>query len=232
MKKTPIIAANICIMIVIMILVALYSGYESRDAFQRQVEHFENTTVTMERVTENYLEGEQRICDVWAKMLSDGTTSMDEAAALVRKSDVLPYTSAHFVYLDALKGLSTHPRQGTTDDYTVSYEKVDILNDTDWISDIGESINLSRAYTNPIDGEQSLAFCNKITLRDPDSGAPRDAVLLRVIPVSQLEQKWISPQAAFENADMAMIDAHGDYILKSSAFKNSNFKRAISVSGF
>ena len=58
---------------------------------------------------------------------------MDEAVDPVRKSDVLPYTSAHVVYLDTLKGLSTHPRQGTTDDYSVSYEKVDILNDTDWI---------------------------------------------------------------------------------------------------
>ena len=187
------------------------------------IEHFENTTVTMERVTENYLEGEQRVCDVWAKMLDGGTVSMDEAVDLVRKSDVLPYTSAHVVYLDTLKGLSTHPLQGTTDDYSVSYEKVDILNDTDWISDIGQSINLSRAYTNPVDGEQSLAFCNKITLRDPETGAARDAVFLRVIPVSQLEQKWVFPQAEFENADVAMIDGDGDYILKDSTFKNSNF---------
>ena len=223
MKKALIVAVNICIMAAIMIFVVLYSGHESRVAFQRQVEHFENTTITMERVTENYLEGEQRICDVWAKMLTDETMSMDEAVALIRESEVLPYTSAHLVYLDTLDGLSTHPRQGTTDDYAVSYKKVDILNDTDWISDIGESINLSRAYTNPVDGEQSLAFCDKITLRDPDSELPREAVLLRVIPVSQLEQKWIFPQAAFENADMAMIDADGDYILKGSAFKNSNF---------
>lgn len=223
MKKALIVAVNICIMTAIMIFVVLYSGFESRDAFQRQVEHFENTTVTLERVTENYLEGEQRICDVWAKMLTDGTVSMDEAASQIRESDVLPYTSAHLVYLDTLEGLSTHPRQGTASDYSVSYGKVDILDDADWISDIGESINLSRAFTNPIDGEQSLAFCNKVTLRDPESGAPRDAVLLRVIPVSQLEQKWIFPQAEFENADLAMIDANGDYILKGPSFKNSNF---------
>ena len=223
MKKALIVAVNICIMIAIMVFVVLYSSLESRDAFQRQVEHFENTTVTMERVTENYLEGEQRICDVWAKMLTDGTVTMDEAVALIRESSVLPYTSAHIVYVDTLKGLSTHPRQGTTDDYAVSYGKVNILDDTDWISGIGESINLSRAYTNPIDGEQSLAFCNKISLRDPNSVTPRDAVLLRVIPVSQLEQKWIFPQAEFENADLAMIDSDGDYILKGSTFKNSNF---------
>ena len=223
MKKSLIVVVNICIMAVIMVVAVMYSTSESSNAFQRQVEHFENATVTMERVTENYLEGEQRICDVWAQMLGDGTMSMDEAADLIRESDALPYTSAHFVYLDTLEGLSTQPRQGTADDYTVSYKKVGILDDTDWISGTGESINLSRAYTDPVDGEQSLAFCNRIKLRDPDSGAPRDAVLLRVIPVSQLEQKWIFPQAAFENADLAMIDADGDYIIKGSSFKNSNF---------
>ena len=33
-----------------------------------------------------------------------------------------------------------------------------------WIDEIGESINITRAYTNPMNGEQSLAFCNKVTL--------------------------------------------------------------------
>ena len=137
MQRALIVAVNICIMVAIMVFVVLYSNFESQDAFQRQVEHFENTTVSMERVTENYLEGEQRICDAWAKMFTDGTTSVDEAVALVRESEVLPYASEHFVYLDTLKGLSTHPRQGTTDDYAVSYEKVNILDDTSWISEIG-----------------------------------------------------------------------------------------------
>ena len=86
MQRALIVAVNICIMVAIMVFVVLYSNFESQDAFQRQVEHFENTTVTMERVTENYLEGEQRICDVWAKMLADGTASMDEAVALIRQA--------------------------------------------------------------------------------------------------------------------------------------------------
>ena len=40
------------------------SRFESRDAYQRQIDCFENTTVAMERVTEYYSEEEQRICDV------------------------------------------------------------------------------------------------------------------------------------------------------------------------
>ena len=60
MKRSMIVIVNALIMAAILIFVVLYSGAESRNAYQRQIEQFENTTVTMERVTDNYLEGEQR----------------------------------------------------------------------------------------------------------------------------------------------------------------------------
>ena len=223
MKKSLIVVVNAIIMIAILLFVVLYSNYESENVYQRQIENFENTTVTIERVTENYLEGEQRICDVWALYINSKAMSIEEAADYIATSNALPNTSAHLVYLDTLTGISTNPRQGSPDDHSVSYVRLDILNDTSWIYDIGESVNISRAYTNPVNGEQSLAFCNKITLFDASSGTFRDAVLLRVVPVSELEQKWVLPQAEFENADICMIDANGDYIIKGSSFKNSSF---------
>ena len=223
MKKSWIIVVNVVIMIAIFTFVVLYSGFESRDTYQRQIEHFENTTITMEHVTENYLEGEQRICDVWARYINSKTMSMEEAADFIRISHVLPNASAHLIYSDTLAGLSTRARQGTSDDYTVSYERLDLFIDIDWISDIGESINVSRAYTNPINGEQSIAFCNRILLRDSATNAMREAILLRVLPVSELEQKWVFPQEEFEGAELSVIDAEGDYIIKGQSFKNSNF---------
>ena len=223
MKKSWIIIVNVVIMIAILTFVVLYSGFESRETYQRQIEHFENTTITMEYVTENYLEGEQRICDVWARYINSKTMSMEEAADFIRISHVLPNASAHLIYSDTLTGLSTRARQGTADDYTVSYERLDLLIDIDWISDIGESINISRAYTNPINGEQSIAFCNRVLLRDSATNAMREAILLRVLPVSELEQKWVFPQEEFEGAELSMIDAEGDYIIKGQSFKNSNF---------
>ena len=52
MKKSWIIIVNVVIMIAILTFVVLYSGFESRETYQRQIEHFENTTITMEYVTE------------------------------------------------------------------------------------------------------------------------------------------------------------------------------------
>ena len=223
MKNSIIIIINVIIMAAILTFVVLYSGYENQSSYRRQIEHFENTTVTMEQVTENYLEGEQRVCDVWAQYINNNAMTMEEAAAYIRESHVLENTSAHLIALDTLTGISTRPKLGTVDDFNVSYEKLNILSNVDWIDEIGCSTNITRAYTNPMNGEQSLAFCNKIDIYDAEESTFKDAVLLRVIPISSLEQKWVFPQSELVNAELSMIDMSGDYILKGSSFKNSSF---------
>ena len=223
MKKTWVILVNVFIMLAMLVFVVLYSNFENRNTTQRQIEHFENTTITMEHVTENYLEGEQRICDVWARYINSRDMTIEDAVSFIRISHVQPDASAHIVYLDTLSGLSTRARQDASDDDSVSYGRMELLNDVSWIRDIGESVNISRAYTNPLNGEQSIAFCNFIKLHDPETGNPRDAILLRVLPISKLEQKWVFPQEEFENAELSIIDENGDYIIKGHSFKNSSF---------
>ena len=48
MKKILISIVNVVIIAAILIFVVIYSNYESRDSYLRQIEHFEDTTVTME----------------------------------------------------------------------------------------------------------------------------------------------------------------------------------------
>ena len=223
MKKTWITIVNVFIMIAMLTIVVLYSNNENRVTTLRQIEHFENTTISMEHVTENYLEGEQRICDVWARYINSENMTIEDAVSFIRISHVLPNASAHIVYTDTLSGLSTRTRQDGSGDDAVSYARIGLLNDVSWISDIGESINISRSYTNPINGEQSIAFCNYITLHDPETGTLREAILLRVLPLAELEQKWVFPQEEFESVELSMIDADGDYIIKGHSFKNSSF---------
>ena len=102
MKKTFIILVNVIIMAAVLVFVVLYSEYESRVSYRRRIEHFKDTTVTMEQVTENYMEGEQRICDVWARYINNSSMTMEEAAAYIRASHVLENTSAHVIALDTL----------------------------------------------------------------------------------------------------------------------------------
>ncbi len=221
MKKTWIIIVNVMIMFAMLLFVILYSNFEAEETQKRQIEHFENTTITMEHVTENYLEGEQRICDVWARYINENDMTMDEAISFIRVSHVLPNASAHIVYLDTLKGLSTRAKNNESSDYSVSYERMELLNDLSWIHNIGTSINISRAYTNPVNGEQSIAFCNLINLYE--NSQTKEAILLRVLPISELMDKWVFPQEEFENTELSIIDADGDYIIKGYSYKNSSF---------
>ena len=88
MKKTWIIIVNILIMIALLSFVVFYSDYTNKETIQRQIEHFENTAITMEHVTENYLEGEQRICDVWARYINSKDMTIEEAVSFIRISHV------------------------------------------------------------------------------------------------------------------------------------------------
>ena len=221
MNKKWIAVVNIVLMLSIVGFVVLYSSYESRDVYRHQVENFEHTTLTMERVTENYLEGEQRICDVWAHFINARHMTLEQAAAFIRESHVLTNTSAHLLYQDTLTGLSTRANPQSPNSFAVSYANYTLFNDIRWIHNVGEAINVTRAFTNPINGEQSMAFCNRISVTE--DGKQRDALLLRVVPVEEMEQKWVFPQEKFESAELSMIDVEGNYIIRGRAFKNTNF---------
>ena len=66
----------------------------------------------------------------------------EEAAEYIRSSHVLTNTSAHLIAIDTLSGLSTRPKLGTDDEYDVSYQRMDLLGNMEWIDEIGESINI------------------------------------------------------------------------------------------
>ena len=194
LKRSWIVMANIALMIAMLVFIELYSNYQKRENFRYQVEHFVNSTIAMERVTGNYLEGEQGICDNWAQYISSREMTLEEAAEYVRATHVNPTISAHLIDTETLDGFSTRPKLNTADDYAVSYKRLGLLGDGSWIADLGTAINVSRTYTNPLNGEQSLAFCNRITVRDAESGEKRQAYLLRIVPTSDLKAKWVFPQ--------------------------------------
>ena len=222
MKRIWIVIVNVLIMASMLVFVFVYSSVETKNRTKAQIEHFENTTITMEHVTENYLEGEQRLCDVWAHYINSENMTIDEAVDFIRISHVLPNASAHLVFLDTLSGFSTRdPNGDIADNVPVSYKNIGILDDISWIHETGTSISVSRAYTNPVNSEQSIAFCNRITLHD--GGENKEAVLLRLLPVSELKTKWVFPKEEFEDAELSIIDADGDYIIKGDSFKNSSF---------
>ena len=223
LKTSWIVMVNVALMGAILAFVTLYSSHERKENYQTQVEHFVNTTIAMERVTGNYLEGEQGICDNWAQYINSQDLTLEEAAAYVRATHVNATTSAHLIDTETLTGYSTRPKPNTADDYEVSYSRVDLLGDGTWIAELGAAVNITRTYTNPINGEQSLAFCNRITVRDAESGEKKQAYLLRIVPTSNLEEKWVFPQEEYEGETFSIIDTESSYVIRGRSFKNASF---------
>ncbi len=221
MKKIWIGIVNILIMLLIVVSVIIYVNIDHAKVYEKEVKTFESTAIRMNNMTENYLKSEQDICDNWANYINSKSLSIDESLDFIVTSKKSPSASAHIIYKDTLTGLSSNASVRDSSNFTVSYSQIGIFDSKDWISESSDSINVSRAYTNPINAVQSMAFLRSVKVNE--SGTLKDAYLLRVIPVSIIKDKWATTQEGAENINLCLIDKEGNYIIRDTAYKNSNF---------
>ena len=227
MKKFWIAAANIIVMVAIILFVSVYIGYQRQSLVKEHIEELEKVTQAMEQVTGNYLSGEQKICDVWAHYINAKGMTAQEAADYVGTSHVLKHAAAHILYLDdgSFSGLSTRPSPLDPEDYSVSYKSNsyrDIFAQAAELGAPGDSTNITRSFTNPQNGTRSIAFLNRLKLRG-ENGEMRDGLIMRIVPVSTLSDKWVYPQDEYASTELAVIDESGNYILNGRSYTNNNF---------
>ncbi|MBQ1527092.1 MAG: hypothetical protein IIZ75_08160, partial [Lachnospiraceae bacterium] len=74
-----------------------------------------------------------------------------------------------------------------------------------------------------MNGVQSIAFFNYVTVLDTESGGLKDELLMRVVPLSSLEQKLVFLKGEYENVEISIVDREGNYVVHGKSFKNSNF---------
>jgi signal transduction histidine kinase/CheY-like chemotaxis protein len=206
-------------------------------------ENFMNMSIGMEQVTTNYLEGEQRLCDSWAACINSRKMNMNEAMSYLKVAQRIQNISAHIIRLDSFTGYSNKPKIDNPNEFTVSYQEIDIFSSLNELLGQQNQVRVTRSYTNPMNGIQSIAFCDLLELRVDESEPANNknsaasesstskskspkfekAVLMRVIPVEMLASKWVFPSEKYNDAQISMIDSEGNYILKGKSFKNSNF---------
>ncbi|MBR6325855.1 MAG: response regulator, partial [Lachnospiraceae bacterium] len=58
---------------------------------------------------------------------------------------------------------------------------------------------------------------------DKEGGELKDGLLMRVVPLSRLEQKLVFLKGEYENVEISLVDAEGNYVVHGKSFKNSNF---------
>ena len=226
-KRAWIIAVNSLIILSVIAFVAAYAGKYNRDYIASRVKAFEDRTFAEEQITANYLRGEQQLCDSWAAYIRTHSLSMDEAVSFVRGSLSQNGVTAAVLYADTpeMDGLSASPKNGTTNDFSVSYQQIHLFpeNGIGTAEEVlpDKRINITRTYTNPINGIQSIAFYDRVPLTE--GGRERQALLLRIVPTYILEEQWVFPKEEYPNAEVSLIDAEGNYIIRGKSFKNTNF---------
>jgi len=219
MKTLRIVGVNVLIVLIVAAAVITYADIQMRMAEEAAVSAFENTANTMEEIVSNYLRDAQSTCSSWANYINANSMTMEEAVEFVRQSTTAPEESAHVIWWDSLTGFSTEAAVSDQSNYEVSYAdfKKDIFEDME----DNEEVHLTRRYTNPMNGRSVLAFGHFVMLKD-SGGENREALLLRVLTVSYLETQWAFA-TGYKNAQVALMEKNGTYVLQPSVMKNSNF---------
>ena len=230
MKKALVIIPNLLIIGFILVFIVRYANFRVEESNRYALADYEKMTVTVKEIITNYLEDEQHLCDIWSNYVNrsaEAGTPMtaEEAISYIRKAKISPEITGHLIFLDDpdLSGISTTETPGTPGDYSVSYKNISIFDNLDSVSDVDGVVNLTRAYTNPVNGIQSIAFMNYVQVLDPDTESLRTGLLMRVVPLSLLEQKLVFLKGEYENVEISLIDRDGNYLIHGESLKNSNF---------
>ena len=229
MKRGLIITINLLIMGFILFIITSYANTKAEESYENGIIAFEKMTMTTNQIIANYLEDEQHLCDIWANYINrsaqDGTPmTAEEAVSFIRKAKTTQEIDGHLINPDSpdRAGVSTAAKVSDPDDYSVSYKNIDIFDNIDSVDDSNDAVNLTRAYTNPMNGVQSIAFYNYVTVLDAESGELNDELLMRVVPLSSLEQKLVFLKGEYENVEISLVDREGNYVVHGKSFKNSN----------
>lgn len=230
MKRTLISIVDLLIIVLILFFIVQYSKTKMRESNERVVEDFEKMTITAEQIIMNYLEDEQHLCDIWANYINRSAETGspmtgEEAISYIRKAKISSSIYGHLIFLDktSQSGISTNASSKDANDYSVSYRNLNIFDNIDEISREVGKVNLTRAYTNPQNGVQSMAFLNYVKVLDESDGQLSEAILMRVEPVSILEDKLVFLKGEYENVEISLINKEGEYLVHGKSLKNSNF---------
>ena len=229
MKKSYIIIINILIVGLILFFIVKYANDRATESNRASIASFEKMTTTTEQIIANYLEDEQHLCDIWSNYINRSAEAgtpmtIEESISFIRKAKISPEISGHLIYIDdgSMSGISTNASATDPSDYSVRYSHIHIFENLE-ISNAEGEVNLTRAYTNPLNGVQSIAFLNYVKVLDRETDKLRDGLLIRVVPVSRLEQKLVFLKGEYEKVEISLIDWDGDYLIHGKSLKNSNF---------
>ncbi len=217
-----IIAVNV---IIAATVIAASIGYFSRqveERYEAAEKNFSSTISTMSQVAYGYLHAEQTFCDNWATYINTRKMDIDTSIDFVANVNTDKRVTACIIKYDTLEGFCAEESysdvisyEGVRDAVMPAFEKARTCRLEN------SHLHITRPFVNPVNGITSLGFCHDIDLVDED-GNTEEAVLIRLLPVSEFQGKWKFP-TSYDRARVALIDGAGEFIVNFESVKNTNF---------
>jgi len=153
---------------------------------------------------------------------------MEKAANFVLNVNTDSRILSYLVYYDTMEG------------YVVDIDNIDTINIKGLENKVNDAfekaktchmenshLHITSPFEDPYTGVLSVGFCHNIRLTGK-SGNDESAVLMRVMPISELQGQWPFP-TGYEEAKLALIDGEGEFIVKFEGVEQASFFDYIST---
>lgn len=214
-----IIAVNVIVTTVVIFMSVRYSLTQNDARYTDKEQSFSSTLDTMGQVAYGYLHNEQVFCDNWATYLN---TSIDKPT-LQRainfvgniNTDTARVTS-HFIRYDTLQGYYAKKTEDGVESVPVDYSAIEdrvteAFREAETCDKTKSHLHITSPFKNPVDNVMCIGFCHNVDVVN-ELGDPDPVVLVRLLPVSELNGQWTFP-TSFNKAKLALINGSGDFII-------------------
>lgn len=207
----------------------IYSKNVQDNQQNNNLTNFITNIESLKQVSQNYINNEINSVNNWSNYISIENKNLDNALDYLRKINTNKKRYAHIIDMDNFKAYSSFYPKG--EEKITIYEKYFYDNITEYehsfknnmlkIFNEQSSLTVLGKYAIPeTSGGQALSVGKRVTIKT-DNGN-KDYLLLRVIPIDEIQNNWIFP-TAYKSAEVGIITRKGDYVIQSSSMKSMSF---------
>lgn len=207
----------------------IYSKNVQDNQQNNNLTNFITNIESLKKVSQNYINNEINSVNNWSNYISIENKNLDNALDYLRKINTNKKRYAHIIDMDNFEAYSSFYPKG--EEKIKIYEKYFYDNITEYehsfknnmlkIFNEQSSLTVLGKYAIPeTSGGQALSVGKRVTIKT-DNGN-KDYLLLRVIPIDEIQKNWIFP-TAYKSAEVGIITRKGDYVIQSSSMKSMSF---------
>lgn len=220
MKRTWLVICNFLVVAVAAIAVLTYAVREGVSNKKAGITAFDDDNVILSNTVNDYLADTLEISRSWVNIINtypyDMEETLDFLEAATRSSNQV---HGHIIWADTLEGYTS----STYNDGT--YLKVSYADfGRDFFSELADEgkVHITSAYENPVTKKHVIAFYEKVVLREGEKGW-RDAILLRVVEMQYLQERWSFTMGNFQKVKTALMQRDGACIVSPVNSTHFNF---------